>query len=100
LTISNDRCAAELITSKGRFYKFDDYACMNNYMAENDKTAGSRTYVSDYISPGRLIGVQSATFIEGESLGSPMGGNMAAFSSKDSAEAYAQRLGAVISRNN
>jgi copper chaperone NosL len=100
MTISNDRFAAELITRKGRVYKFDDYACMHNYISENEKAAGSALYVSDYLEPRHLIESSSATFIQGGSISSPMGGNMAAFSDADSAKAYGQKKGAKILPNN
>jgi copper chaperone NosL len=99
MTISNGHFAAELVTQKGRIYKFDDYACMQNYVSENEKAAGGRTFISDFINPGTLIETKAATFIEGENVNSPMGGNMAAFSDKDSAIAYVRKFGAELLSN-
>lgn len=93
MTISDKRFGCELITAKERIYKFDDIACMLGFDKENsEKTANAKFYVSDYLSPNALVLINQLHFIEGESVGSPMGGNVAGFSNKDSADVYKNRL--------
>lgn len=100
MTISDARFAAELITTKGRVYKFDDIACLQNYKKENEKVQYSRTYVSDYCNPALLIEAETAKFVHGEKVNSPMGGNIAAYSNEDSAELYSDKLnGSVVTWN-
>src|SRR5690606_3250333 len=48
MTISDARFASELVTKKGRVYKFDDITCMVNYTKENTKVNGSVNFISDY----------------------------------------------------
>ena len=92
--ISDNKFGAELITKKGRVYKFDDIACLEGYQEENsDKTEGSVLYVTDFDTK-KLIPANKATFIYGGALESPMGGNKAAFSDANKAKEYAQKLGA------
>lgn len=92
MTISDRRFAAELITEKGRVYKFDDVDCMNNYVNENPKSNGSELFIADHSEAGKWIPVEKAFYIVGEDLGSPMGGNTAAYSVKDSAIVNARRF--------
>ncbi len=94
MTITDNKYGAELITSKGRVYKFDDITCLEGYNEEHsDKTKGSKHYVSDFESH-ELIPVEKATFIYGGELRSPMGGNRAAFLDKTKATKIAEKLGA------
>ncbi|MBL7902753.1 MAG: nitrous oxide reductase accessory protein NosL [Bacteroidia bacterium] len=94
MTISNVRFATELITSKGRVYKFDDVSCMINYKKENSNMASAKFYISDYLEPNALLKADSLFYVSGEAVGSPMGGDIAAFSNSDSAQAFLVRLSA------
>ncbi|MBS1647568.1 MAG: nitrous oxide reductase accessory protein NosL [Bacteroidetes bacterium] len=97
MSISDSRFACELVTEKGRVYKFDDVLCMINYKKDNqDKANEARFYVSHYLSNNELLLSDNLFFVEGEAVASPMGGNTAAFSNKDSAQAYAHKWEAKI----
>lgn len=93
MTISDKRFAAELITAKGKVFKFDDLSCLLRHIKE-DKNESSSIYVSDYLNPDSLLKIEQVYIIKGESIGSPMGGNMASFMNKDSATAYASKFSA------
>lgn len=94
MTIAEDQYACELITEKGRAYKFDDVSCMIEYKKENPNPAIRNFYVSDYLKAGNLMECEKAFFIQGEEISSPMGGGIAAFSDKNSAQQYAVKLNA------
>jgi copper chaperone NosL len=96
MTIADARFAAELITAKGRIYKFDDYSCMQNYLSEAAGSAKSRTFIANYLNPGQLLSTTEAVLVSGEKVNSPMGGNVAAFGSKEEADIYARKLDAEI----
>lgn len=91
MTISDNRFAAELQTDKGRFYKFDDISCLNGYVAENKATVAKNIWVCNFDKPGALLDVTKSYFIQDETLRSPMGGNIAAFSSLGFANRFAQK---------
>ncbi len=98
MTITDLKFAAELITSKGRIYKFDDMQCMLNYKKDNaEKTVSSQFYVSDYLGDNNLISTEKAFFIKAENINGPMGGKYAAFSNKDSADDYVKKYKAQVS---
>lgn len=92
--IEDPKFATELITEKGRIYKFDDLNCMQSYATENAEQVGqAQLYVPDFIT-NELFPLEKATLITGGAIKSPMNGNVAAFIDKTKAQEEAQKLGA------
>lgn len=96
MTISDQRFGAELINDKGRVYKFDDLSCLLNFKKENKSVNFKGFFVSHYLAPHELLDLVSVFLVEGSEVNSPMGGNMAAFSHRDSAELYGLKLHAEL----
>ena len=96
MTISENTFAAEIITTKGRAYKFDDLACMLKYTDENVDMQVKNHYVSNFANGNELIDATSAFFIKHDEMRSPMGGNTAAFATKENANDYARKYKATI----
>ena len=95
MTISNPKFASVLFTSKGRTYKFDDISCLLDYKNDNkEKALNAGLYVANFLSDNQILPVEKAVFIKGENVKSPMGGNIAAFENKESANTYAVDLAA------
>ncbi len=95
MTISNPKFAAELFTQKGRAYKFDDISCMINYKVDNkDKADGASFFVADFLGDNPLIPAETAVYITSENVKSPMGGNIAGFSNKESSTKYSNDFAA------
>ena len=91
MSISDKRFACELVTEKGKVFKFDDLICLINYQNEHkDQCKKAGLHVNDFLSPNQLVPVQNLFYLKGQVIGSPMGGDMAAFSNKDSAGFYAE----------
>jgi copper chaperone NosL len=80
MTIMDKRFAAEVMTKKGKAYKFDDVRCMSNFLlGDNVKVDNVEgMYVTTY-TDNAFIRVGEAQFMKAEELRSPMGGNVAAF---------------------
>lgn len=85
MTIVDNQHAAELVTSKGKAYKFDAIECMINYMHKNE-TDASLLFVCNYSNPGTLIPANTATFLISNEIPSPMGAFLSAFSSEQEAQ--------------
>ena len=96
MTISDYRFAAELITPKGRVYKFDDLSCMSGYIQENREIQNSSFYIGDFKNAGTLLGVMDVHFVQSDEFKSPMGGNTAAFKQVQEAEKMAQLYRTVV----
>jgi copper chaperone NosL len=90
MTIMDKRFAAELITAKGKVFKFDAAECMASFLKENPTIANDEKsifLVNDFINAGHLMDARKSFFLRDSSLSSPMGGNLAAFISRSAAEA-------------
>jgi len=86
MAISDNRFGAEIVTKKGKIFKFDDEHCiigfLNTKKITQQEIAG--VYFTDFNSPHQLINVAEAHFLQSPALKSPMNGNIAAFTSEDS----------------
>jgi len=90
MTIMDKHFSAELITAKGKVFKFDAAECMAGFLKENPSIAAdvkSVFLVNDFTKPGQFIDARKSFFLRDSSLSSPMGGNLAAFLSRPAAEA-------------
>ena len=85
MTIVDKLHAAEVVTNKGKIYKFDATECMINFMDEFD-TSTIKHYVSNnYTDPESLIDATKATFLISKNVPSPMGAFLSAFKNKEDA---------------
>lgn len=97
MAIADGRFAAELITQKGRIYKFDDFECMLRYKKENQKTPYLSAWVNDYTANNVLISAETAFYVSSEKIKSPMRGDIAAFALKEKANTFAREWRANVS---
>jgi copper chaperone NosL len=80
MVIVDERYGAELVTTKGRIFKFDSIECLADYVLRSIDAADVHSlWVTDYRAPGTLIDVTDATFLHSPALNSPMGANLTAF---------------------
>jgi copper chaperone NosL len=96
MSIADGKYGAEVITQKGRAYKFDDIMCMVNYSKENAATKIKAYYVHNFTQDNNLIPAETAFFISGGDIHSPMGGNIIGFSSESDAKEIAKKLNAEM----
>ena len=93
MTIVDKVHAAEIVTEKGKVYKFDATECMINFMNEFD-TSEIELYLSNnYTEPSVLIDATQATFLISENIPSPMGAFLSAFINKSDAENFQAEKG-------
>ena len=85
MTIVDKIHGAELVTEKGKVFKFDASECMVHYIQDNSVAEAGNFYTNYYESPSELINVQKATFLISQAIPSPMNANITAF--KDYASA-------------
>jgi copper chaperone NosL len=93
MTIMNPRFGAEIVTKKGRVYKFDDSHCVAAFLERRgvEMKNISQTLFLDY-NTGEFIKVKAAEFVVSSQLKSPMGGNAAAFRSREDAKRKSAEL--------
>jgi len=94
MTIMDPKFAAEIVTKKGKVYKFDDAHCVATFLGRRAVELNNiyQTLFVDYNNSHELIKVRTVEFVVSSQLKSPMGGNAAAFKS----EAEARKKAAEI----
>ena len=97
--IADPKFGSEIITKKGKVYKFDDMGCMIRLMKAGgvDEKSIMRTIVLNYENPNEFIDAEKAVLLSSELTKSPMGFNLAAFSNPDAAAKLAGTTGKIIS---
>lgn len=86
MSIADPKFGAELVTDKGKVFKFDALECMVPYLQQNSDTEYAHILAIAYDEPGELKPVASLKFAFSESYKSPMGGNLAALNQSASVE--------------
>ncbi|MCX7550136.1 nitrous oxide reductase accessory protein NosL [Xanthomarina sp. F2636L] len=96
MTIVDKVHAAEVVTHKGKVYKFDAAECMVNFMDDFD-TAEIKLYLTNHFNdPETLIDATKATFLISKNVPSPMGAFLTAFKTKQEAEVVLEEQGGEI----
>lgn len=93
MTIVDQQHAAQVVTQKGRVYKYDAIECMINDLKDWDRPVVELYLVADYEQPGTLIDAQKAAYLISEEIPSPMGANLSAFTSPSSRDKLYQTMG-------
>ncbi|MHB1147031.1 MAG: nitrous oxide reductase accessory protein NosL [Lutibacter sp.] len=83
--------AAQLVTAKGKQFKFDAIECLVNYLGQNREEKTALLLVADYANPGEMTEAEKATYLITPAIKSPMGANLSAFSAKNRAEEFQQK---------
>tara|TARA_R110002073_G_scaffold216389_3_gene376605 strand:- start:232 stop:732 length:501 start_codon:yes stop_codon:yes gene_type:complete len=87
MTIIDKVHAAEIVTKKGKVYKFDATECMVNFLNEFENLSEVQLYLTNhYTQPEALIDATEATFLISENIPSPMGAYISAFKNRTDAE--------------
>lgn len=85
MTIVDKQHAAEIVTDKGKAFKFDAIECMLNYNNENQEQTVALFLINDFKGSGDLIDAQKATYLISENIPSPMGAFLSGFESAEKA---------------
>ena len=86
MTIVDKVHAAEIVTKKGKVYKFDATECMINFMSDFDTSEIELNLSNNFTVPEALIDANKATFLISKNIPSPMGAFLSAFKDKSDAE--------------
>ena len=94
MTIMDPKFGGEIITKKGKIYKFDDTHCIARFLEKETVSMGSihKTLFANYNKEGDWLNVENAEFVVSSQFKSPMGGNAAAFATRAEAEKKAAEL--------
>lgn len=85
MTMMDNKFGAELVTKKGRIYKFDDVNCMLMFYNSGEVDTQDYAYklVVDFAQPGALIDAADAFYLKSPEIKSPMASQVAAFKTRE-----------------
>lgn len=84
MTLMDKKFGAEIVTTKGKVYKFDDINCMVNFHnseSEQDENFAYRLVI-DFANPETFIDATNSYYVMSDSIHTPMASGIAAFDSE------------------
>lgn len=98
MNISEVKFGAEIVTRKGKIYKYDGAECMLNALSLGNISFNDAAgfYVIDASNPKQLTNAVEASYLISEKLPSPMGANLSCYSNKHDAEAMLKQYGGEL----
>ncbi|MEO9964978.1 MAG: nitrous oxide reductase accessory protein NosL [Reichenbachiella sp.] len=91
MTIVDQSHAAQIVTQKGRSYKYDAIECMIQSSRQWDSGELKFILITDYISPKKLIDATSAYYLISENIPSPMGAYLSGFEFENERNKFLRR---------
>lgn len=95
MTIADERYASELVTTKGKVFKFDAIECLVSFQKASDHEYALEL-LGDFNNPGEFIDAKSAWILKSENMPSPMGMNLNAFANKEVAQDFQSKKGGKL----
>lgn len=83
MMISDPRFGAELVTKKGKVFKFDAIECMVPEILKNGIDQYAIILATNYSNPGELVEVKNLDFLISPQIPSPMGKYLSAHCNKN-----------------
>jgi copper chaperone NosL len=98
MTIMEPQFGAEIVTKKGRVYKFDDVHCLAAFLKQGSVKEAeiAQTVFINYDQANQFVDSKKAWFVVSPKLESPMNSNAAAFDTKIAAEKKAAEVSGVV----
>jgi copper chaperone NosL len=95
MKIMDKRYGAEVITNKGKIYKYDAVECMINQDKLKEENISSY-HVTDFSLPGDLVNAKKSFYLISENLQSPMGANLTSFKNREEAEKHQKEFSGEV----
>jgi copper chaperone NosL len=97
MTLVDKKFGAELVTKKGKVYKFDDVNCMLRFYNSADIVPEEFSYklVVDFTQPAKLIEASDAFYLKSPEIKSPMASQIAAFEKNQSMKDYKKQWNGI-----
>jgi copper chaperone NosL len=98
MTMMDPKFGAEIVTKKGKVYKFDDVNCMLGFyhsdFEEQEKI--KHLLVVNFAQPGQLIDATNSWYLKSDSIRSPMASGIAAFATDEEYVPYKKKWKAIL----
>jgi copper chaperone NosL len=98
MTLMDKHFGAEIVTKKGKVYKFDDLNCLARFLQQGDVESNeiAGKYVTDHANEGVLLEAEKAVFLHSATLKTPMASGMAAFANLDALGSAKSKIGGEV----
>jgi copper chaperone NosL len=95
MMITENKYGAEIVTDKGKVYKFDSIECLIEYALEKNSIGDDKQIflVTNFAEPGKLIDVRNAFYAHNDDFRSPMGLNVSAFGREPEMQKFLSKSG-------
>lgn len=90
MLITDNKYGAELITDKGKVYKFDSIECMVEFSLVKNTLGdtNNKLLITDFYNPGNIIDARNSFYVKNDEFRSPMGLNVTAFNGDEQAQKF------------
>ena len=97
MTLMDRKFGAELVTKKGKVYKFDDINCMLDFYHSSEIQPEELAYrlVTDFSQPAQLIEAADAFYLKSSAIKTPMASQVAAFRKKEDMDAARKEVNGI-----
>jgi copper chaperone NosL len=96
MILADNKFGAEIVTTKGKVYKFDDVNCLIKFKDnEMQNIELAHILVINYANSEQLINAKDAFYLKSPQINSPMASNIAAFENKYDMDAVEKELGGI-----
>lgn len=96
MTIVDRKFASEVMTNKGRTYKFDAIECMVHFIGAHQDIRFKRYLTNDYLGKGDMLDATVCSYLISPGIESPMGASLGAFASETEAEQVQMKIGGEL----
>jgi len=98
MTLMDPKFGAEIVTKKGKVYKFDDVNCMLGFYHSDFEEQGNMAHllVVNFAQPTELIDATNSWYLKSELIRSPMASGIAAFATEEEYSQYKKEWKAIL----
>jgi len=96
MTIVDTQHASEIVTNKGKVFKYDAIECMINDLKKKEGSTIALLFINDYANPKALIDAKTATYLISEQIKSPMGAFLSGFKTEEEAVSTQKEVGGKL----
>ncbi len=95
MLITDTKYGAELVTDKGKIYKFDSIECMIEFSLVKNTLGdtNNKLLITDFNNPGNLVDARNSFYVKNDKVRSPMGLNVTAFNGEEQAQKFISENG-------
>lgn len=95
MLITDNKYGAELVTDKGKIYKFDSIECMIEFSLVKNTLGdtNNKLLITNFYNPAILVDARKSFYVKNDKFRSPMGLNVTAFNGEEQIQKFISEYG-------